>query len=149
LRPTGESLWSRAACYAGRLYFCGSNGPIKAFTLGDSVLSPQTLANGNLNQSAESYMGQIDENGKASATGGCTPVVSSNADAAGTGVVWAITRHGPQVLRAYDTEDLTTVLFEGQAGTWNNPHGAPFNVPTVIEGKVYVGTADHLAVFGL
>jgi hypothetical protein len=81
--------------------------------------------------------------------GGCSPTVSSNADTPGTGVVWAVTRHGPQILRAYDAEDLTTPLFEGEAGTWDNIHGCPFTVPTVIGGKVYVGCADHLSVFGL
>ena len=58
-------------------------------------------------------------------------------------------RNNPIHLVAYDATDLKVQLFDGEAGPWDNMHGGPFMVPTVINGKVYVGTADRLAVFGL
>ena len=157
-RPSGSDadtpgVYGAPAYYMGqdgpRLYFCGSNGPIKAFVVQNDALTPQGRPGGDINQSSDPYMGQRDEHGVATSAGGCTPVISSDLDRPGTAIVWAVTRHGPQILRAYDADDLTAVLFEAEAGTWNNAHGAPFTVPTVVEGKVYVGTADRLAVFGL
>jgi len=64
-------------------------------------------------------------------------------------VVWAIRRTNPLRLQAFDATDLTSQLLDVQAGAWNNPHGGPFLEPTVINGKIYVGSDALLTVFGI
>src|SRR5258706_12010103 len=87
------------------------------------------------------------------------PAVSSNGSVPGTGIVWAAFHPQstePLRLHAYDANSLSDNLFSGVAqkaldiGSWpsGGPHsGNSFQVPTVIHGKVYAGSADRLVVF--
>jgi hypothetical protein len=87
------------------------------------------------------------------------PTVSSLGSAARTGILWAVFHPaGAQdlTLHAYDAEDLQDNLFlrygsSLDVGPWvaNSDYGNSFQVPTVIHGRVYTGTRDHLVVFGL
>ena len=54
------------------------------------------------------------------------------------------------VLSAYDAADVTRKLYASdQANKGRDLGGAyvKFSVPTVVNGKVYVGTADRVMVF--
>jgi hypothetical protein len=111
------------------VYYCGSDGPLTAFTLSNGTL---TLAN----QSAATF-----------ASG--TPTVSSDGTSAGSAIVWMLARENPLRLLAFDATDLTHQLVDLQAGAWNNAGGGPFIEPTTINGKVYVASDGQLSVFGL
>jgi len=73
-------------------------------------------------------------------------------------VVWTIA-YGPDqgspttsaILRAYDATNLATELYDSsQQGTRDaTDRAVKFTVPTVANGKVYVGTQSSIAVFGL
>lgn len=83
---------------------------------------------------------------------GATPSISANGSQ--DGIVWALERQAsqaPAVLHAYDANDVSRELYHSeQAGTRDTlPPGARFGVPTVANGKVYVGTLSELDVFGL
>jgi hypothetical protein len=85
---------------------------------------------------------------------GSTPSIS--ADGATNGIVWAIDAGGgtgnkPAVLHAYDATNVATELYNtNQAGTRDQPGGGiKFSVPTIANGKVYIGTFTELAVYGL
>jgi len=80
---------------------------------------------------------------------GTTPSVS--ADGAADGIVWVVQNNGTAVLRAYRADDLATELYDSdQLGIRDQPGTAvKFAVPTVVNGKVYVGTQSGLTVFGL
>lgn len=58
---------------------------------------------------------------------------------------------GPGVLRAYDPGNLNTEFYASNANSSrDNPGGAiKFSVPTVANGKVYVGAEGQLSVYGL
>lgn len=98
---------------------------------------------------------------------GATPSISSNGNT--NGIVWAIERpepigaqpgYGAAVLYAYDAENLYST---GEMQTLYNSAEAlshnfyrdrggcanKFAVPTIANGKVYVGTQNELDVFGL
>ena len=85
---------------------------------------------------------------------GPTPSISSYGPR--DGIVWIIESdaygsNGPAVLRAYDAANLANELYNSNQ---NNSRDTPgpavkFSVPTVVNGKVYVGTANQLAVYGL
>jgi hypothetical protein len=81
--------------------------------------------------------------------GDTTPVVSSNQQIPGTGIVWALRRVNPLVLTAFDATDLTQQIVSVNAGPWNNNNGGALTEPTVINGKVYVPSDGQLNVFGV
>jgi hypothetical protein len=81
---------------------------------------------------------------------GTTPVLS----ATGTrnAILWAIDSATPAVLHAYDPLNLSTEFWNSsQAANMRDQAetGVKFSVPTVANGKVYIGTQTRLDVYGL
>jgi len=85
--------------------------------------------------------------------------VSSNGDR--NAIVWAVdtdtyihrsnSTGQPAVLRAFDATDLGRELYNSNQNFSRDKAGkaVKFVVPTVVNGKVYVGTQDELTVYGL
>jgi hypothetical protein len=125
------------AYWNGRVYFHGNGDTLKAFALTDGRLSTSPVSDGGLNFDFP----------------GATPVVSSNGDA--DGVVWELRTDrfsikGPAVLYAYDALDLSNLLFSSDDAKrdWAGP-AVKFAVPTVANGRVYVGGVKRVTVYGL
>jgi hypothetical protein len=86
---------------------------------------------------------------------GCTPSVSSNG--ASNGIVWAIepfvlSQGGPPaVLHAYDARNVSKELYNSKQNAKRDTAGTQqkYSVPTIANGKVYVGTQTELDVYGL
>ena len=81
---------------------------------------------------------------------GATPSISSNG--AGSGIVWAIeNQSGAGVLHAYDPTNLPVELYDSNQAANNRDHFADnkYVVPMIANGKVFVGTTNSVAVFGL
>jgi hypothetical protein len=81
---------------------------------------------------------------------GATPSVSSNGTM--NGIVWAVDNDTPAVLYAYDATNLSKELYDSnQAANARDQFGAgnKFITPMIANGKVYVGTTNGVAVFGL
>ena len=80
---------------------------------------------------------------------GATPSISANG--ADNGIVWVVQNANPAVLVAYDATVVTSELYNStEAGTRDQlTGGVKFAVPTVANGKVYVGSQRALSVFGL
>jgi hypothetical protein len=86
-----------------------------------------------------------------------TVSVSANGDQ--NGIVWAVQTDGyytpkppgAAILRAYDARNLGRELYNSnQRLARDNPGPASkFTVPTIASGKVFVGTANQLSVYGL
>lgn len=81
--------------------------------------------------------------------GGTTPAVSSNGTAAGSAILWMVKRGATLTLQAYDATDVTKLLKSLSAGTWNTRRGNAFVTPLVVNGRVYVGAAGTLMVYGM
>jgi hypothetical protein len=93
---------------------------------------------------------------------GATPSVSASGTT--NGIVWAIKRPDPlgaqpgiqaAVLYAYDATNVTTPLYDSSStvtqGVLRDRGGCAnkFAVPTIANGRVYVGTQNQLDVYGL
>ena len=131
----GGREFGAPAYFNGMLYF----GPVK------TSLRALTFTNARLNGIVAS----------SSATTfpypGTIPSVSANG--ASNGIVWALENGAVAVLHAYDATDLTRELYNSnQAANSRDQFGTgnKFAVPTIANGKVYVGSSSgSVAAFGL
>ena len=132
------------AYWNGRLYFGPGISPhldgVKAFALHNGTLSTTPAS-----QSAAIY--HLTRS-----------TVSVSANGNGNGIVWAVdndayyaAHQGPAVLHAYDARNLAHELYSSnQRASRDNPgQASKFTVPTVANGKVFVGTANQVSVYGL
>ena len=81
--------------------------------------------------------------------------ISSNGTNAETAILWALnsTQHdsGPAILYAYDATNISSMLYSSTQNATRDAAGTAvkFTVPTISNGKVYVGTSSEVDVYGL
>jgi hypothetical protein len=84
---------------------------------------------------------------------GATPAVSANGTSGG--IVWILDltawqSNGAAILDAYDATNVTNLIYSSPAsGTGSAGSAVKFTLPTVANGKVYVGGQSTFTVFGL
>ena len=80
---------------------------------------------------------------------GTTPSISANG--AASGIVWAVENGSTAVLHAYDATNLATELYNSNQAANSRDQFADnkFITPMVANGRVYIGTPNSVAVFGL
>lgn len=134
-------IWGMPAYWNDTVYFGAKNDNLKAFSF--NANSSGQLSASAVSHSSESF-------------GFPGPTLSISANGSGNGILWAIQTdaygsNGSAVLHAYDATNLANELYNStQNGSRDTPGPAvKFAVATVARGKVYVGTATQLAVFGL
>jgi hypothetical protein len=78
---------------------------------------------------------------------GTTPTISASGTT--NAIVWGVDNGG--ILFAFDATDLTKELYDSNQAANSRDHfsGNKFIVPMIANGKVYVGTPNSVAVFGL
>jgi Immunoglobulin I-set domain len=126
------SVFSMPAYFNGTLYYGAVGGPLQAFTITNAKLSTSATAH-----TANSFPYP-----------GTTPAISANG--ASNGIVWAVENNTPAVLHAYDATTLNELYNSNQASGARDQFGAgnKFMTPTIVNGKVFVGTPNGVAVFG-
>jgi len=127
-------IWSTPAYFNGTVYYGDVSGTLKAFTISSARLqsTPQS-------QSATQFTFP-----------GTAPSVSANGTA--NGIVWAHENTNPAVLHAYVATNLAHEIYNSNQAAANRDHfgaGNKYITPTVADGKVFVGTSNSVAVFGL
>ena len=133
-------LWNSPAWWNNNVYFGASGDSIKAFSF--------NTATGLLSTTPTS------ETAKTFAYPGTTPSISANQTT--NAILWAINNATYKnskgaVLYAYDATNLATELYNSNQNASRDDPGpaVKFTVPTIANGKVYVGTQTQLSVFGL
>jgi outer membrane protein assembly factor BamB len=130
----GDQVFSMPAYFNNTIYIAAVGDEMKAFPI-----SQARVANSPSSHTATDFPYP-----------GATPSISSNG--ATNGIVWAVENNEPAVLHAYDATNLSTALYSSDDppnGRDNFGNGNKFITPTVINGKVYVGTTNSVGVFGL
>jgi len=135
--PFGNAIFATAAFWNNNLYLAGS-GSLKAFAFNSGSSTFNTTPS---SQSADTF-----------GFPGSSPSVSSSGTS--NGIVWAMSTNaygtnstpkaaGPALLRAYDATNLNTELWnssQASGGRDTAGNAVKFTLPTVANGKVYVGT---------
>ena len=113
------------AYFNNTVYFSGAHDQVKAFSIRSGLLSTLPVSTSD---STFALLGTVP---------------SISAHGATNGILWTIDPAGQ--LHAYDAADLGHQLYQGSVGA----SSIRFSTPTIANGKVYVGTSDSVAVFGL
>jgi hypothetical protein len=132
--PLGKGIYSAPAYWNGHVYILASDDFLSDFVLDHGRLSAQPAAKG-----AYRFPNP-----------GATPAVS--ADGTKNGVVWVLETRvwndfgkRPAVLHAFDAADIGRELY---SSAQNGP-ALRFTIPTVANGRVYIGTQKEVDVYGL
>lgn len=139
-------IFATPAFWNNTLYIAGRSGPVNAY-----ALNPTT---GLFNTTPVSHSPEIF-NGR-----GATPSVSANGNS--HSIVWAVDTSqyggssqygtGPAVLHAYDATNLGRELWNSTQAAGNRDqagNAVKFTVPTIANGKVYIGSTSEIDVYGL
>jgi hypothetical protein len=126
-------VWSMPAWFNNTVYYGAVNDTLKAFPITNARLATTAAFH-----SANTFQYP-----------GTTPAVSSNGTT--NGIVWAVENSSPAVLHAYDARNLSELYNSNQAagGRDHFGNGNKFITPLIVSGKVFVGTPNGVAVFGL
>jgi hypothetical protein len=134
-----DEVFGAPAFWNHTLYYLFSMDALKAFPIIDGRLRTEPAAQGNTQF--------IDP--------GATPTISANGDR--NGIVWVIKSKGfmaadiPAVLHAYDASNVAHELYNSEQDSTRDRAGTAlrFNIPTVADGRVFVGAVRELDVYGL
>jgi hypothetical protein len=133
--------YSTAVYWNGNVYYIGASDVIKQFQLSNSRLSRSPVEVGS---HTYPYPGAN---------------MSVSSDGFSNGILWSIeastyTNGVPSagVLHAYDANHVSNELYNSDQNSSGRDHfgtSIKFTVPTIANGKVYVGGQKQLAIFGL
>lgn len=133
---TGNCMvYGTPAYFDSKVYMAAVGDRLRSYTLSNGRFLPTSV------QSPNSFPWP-----------GASPVVSANG--ATDGIVWALQTNGsgqPAALHAYAAEDVSNRLYSSdENAARDNPGPAvKFTVPTVANGRVYIGSQYQVSVFGL
>lgn len=130
-------IFGEGAFWHGRYYVTGAGEPLEAYRL-DPATGHLRFETSASRPSAFGYPG-------------ATPAVSSSGDR--NGIVWVLDNRryctpgsqgcGPTVLRAYDARTLRELWQSPLSGPNAAGNAVKFTVPTIANGRVYVGTRGN------
>jgi hypothetical protein len=140
----GAGVWGSEAYWNNNIYYggqtAGSGKSLDAYSFAGGVMSPTPTS-----QTAYLYFYP-----------GPDPSVSANGNS--NGILWvehewdyATAHPHPQMLQAYDATNLQKLLYSTETNFARDNPGinVEYGVPTVANGKVYVGAGAGFSVYGL
>jgi outer membrane protein assembly factor BamB len=129
-------IYGSPAYFNGVLYYAADGDSLKAFPITNAHVATSAFSASSVHFPHPS----------------ATPTISANGTQ--NGIVWALEAgtNSPAVLHAYDPANLAHEFYNSnQAASSRDSfgNGNKFIAPLVVNGKVYVGTQNGVAVFGL
>jgi hypothetical protein len=128
-------IYSAPAYFNNTVYYGPAGNTIEAFGINNAVLSATPSS-----QTAATFVYP-----------GATPSISVNGTA--DAILWAVENNSTSaVLHAYDATNLAIELYNSNQAAGSRDQFGPGNkfiTPTIANGKVYVGTTNGIAIFGL
>jgi len=154
--PTDTSSPSGSTgCWCGPSYFVGPDRVPRVVTSSGLSLAVWKLTTSPSVSLTEDGVPYLVPSTPAQYPGFMTSV-SSDGEAAGSAVIWAVPHAQPPqtgipnlTLFAFDAANLKQPIFTAPTGFWPNVQGAANIVPVVANGRVFVASYQTLAVFGL
>ena len=133
-----QGVWSAPAYWNGNVYYFGQNDHLKSFPLINGLLGTTPTTS-----TVTEY-----------AYPGATPSISANGTT--QGIVWTINpsqvgSSNLAILEAYNASNVLSQLYASSTNSARDSAGpgVKFAVPTIANGKVYVGTQTEIDVYGL
>lgn len=132
----GSGVFSTPAFFNGTLYYGAKGDVLRAFPMAKAMLATTPSST-----SSTTF-----------AYPGATPSISANGTQ--NGIVWALesATGSAAVLHAFDATNLAHELYNSTQASGSRDsfgNGNKFITPLIVNGKVYVGTPNGVAVFGL
>ena len=126
-------VWSMPAYFNNTVYYGAVSNVLQAFKITNAKLATSATA----------------QTGTVFGYPGTTPSISANG--ASNGIVWAVENNSPAVLHAFDASSLAELYNSSQASGGRDQFGSgnKFMTPMIANGRVFVGTPNGVAVFGL
>jgi len=128
-----NGVWSSPAYFNGHVYYGSVSSVLRSFDVNSALLSssPSSSTPGTFTYP------------------GTTPSVSALGNS--NGIVWAVENSETAVLHAYDANNLGIELYNSSQAPGRDKFGPgnKFVTPTIANGKVFIGTPNSVAVFGL
>lgn len=153
--PNGPDKVIQTLALSGSLFgtpaYWSANNSVYVAAAGDNVrvlpLTTGTLASPSCSTSPSSCSADI------LSLLGASPVISWDGSNSASGILWALDTSGsatssPAILHAYDATNLSTLYSSASVVSDATGLAVKFAVPTVANGKVYIGTQDELSVYG-
>src|SRR5882762_6917846 len=131
-----QNNYTTPAFWQNHLYWCGVNDVCKMFNLNNGLVTTTPVS-----RSATSYP-----------ILGAEPVVTAGSPTATSAILWAVENGNRTVLHAYDATNLATELYNSNQAANNRDQGGlpvKFVEPTVVNGKVFVGSQSRVDAYGL
>jgi hypothetical protein len=133
-----QGLWSTPAYWNGNVYIWAAKDVAKAFKVVDGKLGTEPFSQASVTSGFPGASFSISSNGTQD------------------GIAWAVRSdqvktNGPNVLYAWDANDLTNTIYESDTNPTRDAGGIAnrFTIPVVTNGKVYVSANKQVAVYGL
>ena len=131
---SSNNNYSTAAYWQENVYFLANNDVLRQYPVNNDLLQTPAI------MGTHKY-----------GFPGATTSISANGNS--NGIVWVLERipRGNAVLHAYDAGNVSQELYNSNQAGSRDQFGSvvKFVVPTIANGRVYVGAKGHLVVFGL
>ncbi len=134
--PIPAGIWGMPSFLNSTMYIWGKNDKLKTFPISSGKFPTSATSTGP------------------TSIGFPSPTTSISSNAGASPIIWSVESDsfgsGNAILRATDATNVGSTLYDSSVKSTDSAGGAvKFTVPTVANGKVYVGASTQLTFYGL